>query len=162
MEIPTDTDVSVVLEDVLCRMKVAVGRNLVGLYLFGSLVTGDFDRESSDIDLVAVTASDISDGEFHTLERMHNDVIREHRAWDDRLDIIYVSVAALRTFGRHPCNLAIISPGEPFHRTTSDYGWLLNWYVVQEHGIALSGPPPRSVIRPIFKEEFVRAVREQA
>jgi predicted nucleotidyltransferase len=38
--------------------------SLVGLYVYGSLVTGDFDKDRSDIDLLAVVDSDV-DGDTY-------------------------------------------------------------------------------------------------
>jgi predicted nucleotidyltransferase len=47
--------------------------NLVGLFLYGSLTTGDFDPEHSDIDLLAATALDLTSTEFEQLWEMHHD-----------------------------------------------------------------------------------------
>jgi len=40
---------------------VALGDRLLGLYVHGSWVLGDFDAERSDVDLLAVLADDPSD-----------------------------------------------------------------------------------------------------
>jgi len=50
----------------------------MGLYLYGSLTTGDFDPESSDIDLLAVTSSGVSGAEFEALRAMHLEFSREN------------------------------------------------------------------------------------
>ncbi len=36
------------------KAQTALGQNLIGLYLFGSLTYGDFVHKRSDIDLIAV------------------------------------------------------------------------------------------------------------
>jgi predicted nucleotidyltransferase len=149
-------------DELLARMKAALGPSLLGLYLYGSMVAGDFDDDISDIDLLAVTAADIADDEFSALDQMHSTFVHEHPARNDRLDIVYISEAALRDFGSRPCNIAIISPGEPFHAIKADPGWLMNWYAVQERGRALHGPLPNTFIKPISKEEFIQVVRAQA
>jgi predicted nucleotidyltransferase len=46
-------DVNQLLEQLLSSLQTILGKKLVGLYLYGSLVTGDFDHECSDIDLLA-------------------------------------------------------------------------------------------------------------
>ena len=51
-------DMNALLDNLLFQMQQVLGANLVGLYLYGSLVTGDFNPECSDIDLLAVTGSD--------------------------------------------------------------------------------------------------------
>jgi hypothetical protein len=45
------TDMNALIEQLLSRIQEVLGEKLVGLYLYGSLVTGDFDHGSSDIDI---------------------------------------------------------------------------------------------------------------
>lgn len=134
---------------------------LIGLYLYGSLVTGDFDMGASDIDLLAITTSDIDAGEFERLDRMHLDFISRNTMWKDRLEVAYLSVDAMTTYRWRASNIAIISPGEPFHVKEAGKDWLLNWYLVREKGIALAGPPPSTIIEPITKEELSEVLKSQ-
>ncbi len=46
--------------------------SLVGLYLYGSLVVGDFDESRSDIDLLAVTRGLLAPETERAIERMQN------------------------------------------------------------------------------------------
>jgi hypothetical protein len=158
----SEPDVNALLLELLTRLQETLGPSLLGLYLYGSLVAGDFDPDISDIDLLAVLASDLTDEQFRSLDLMHHDFVHVHPAWDDRLDIAYISAPALRGFGTQSTILGIISPGEPFHVIEADPGWLLNWYAVQEQGRTLLGPSPETFIRSISKDEFVQAVRGQA
>ena len=147
------------IDDILSQMQGILGENLVGLYLFGSLVTGDFDPETSDIDLLAVTATDIDEAEFTALQMMHADLALKYPTWEGRIEIAYASRPALRGFKTQPYKLGIISPGEPFHIVDADPGWLMNWYVVQEKGVTLFGPSPQTIIDPLSNDEYVAAVR---
>ena len=97
MQLTPDAEIDELLGSLLDRMRQILDRRLVGLYLYGSLVTGDFDRHSSDIDLLAVTSSDLDEQEFDRLDQLHRDFIAEHQEWDDRIEIAYLSVAALKT-----------------------------------------------------------------
>ncbi|HZS08174.1 MAG TPA: aminoglycoside adenylyltransferase domain-containing protein [Blastocatellia bacterium] len=162
MQFTPDADVDELLGSLLDRMRQILGGKLVGLYLYGSLVTGDFDRQCSDIDLLAVTSADIDEQEFERLREMHNDFVVQNPKWDDRIEIAYVSAAALRTFRSQASQIAIISPGEPFHGKEAGKDWLINWWTVREKGVALYGPAPATLIDPISQEEFLHAVREQA
>ncbi len=155
------TDINELLDILLCQMQKILGNKLVGLYLYGSLVTGDFDKDISDIDLLAVTTSDIDDKEFDDLQKMHHDFVTIHKQWDERIEIAYLSVTALKTFKLLRSKIAIISPGEPFHVKEAGNDWTINWYVVHEKGIALFGPSPKTLIDPISKEEFIHAVQAQ-
>src|SRR5712691_11153803 len=88
-------EINQLLELLPVGIQKVLGEKLVGLYLYGSLVTGDFDNESSDIDLVAVLSSDIDDRDFTHLQKMHNDFANKYKQWDDRIEVCYISVAAL-------------------------------------------------------------------
>ena len=152
-------DINSLLESLLSRMRDILQEKLAGLYLYGSLTTGDFDPRSSDIDLLAALSSDISKAGFEALRAMHLDFARESPAWEDRVEVAYLSVRALRTFRSELSPMAVISPGEPFHMTDAGKEWLMNWYVVRENGVALFGPPPQTLIAPITRREFAECVR---
>jgi hypothetical protein len=162
MPITPYADIDELLGRLLDRMRQILGQRLVGLYLYGSLVTGDFDRDVSDIDLLAATSSDIDSHEFDQLERMHNALARDYPLWEGRIEIAYLSTAALKTFRTRASPIAIISPGEPFHIKEAGKDWLMNWWVVRERGVALFGPAPAALIEPISQREFLQAVQEHA
>ncbi|GHO91151.1 hypothetical protein KSF_011990 [Reticulibacter mediterranei] len=153
-------DINSLLTELLAGMQAILGTKLVALYLYGSLVTGDFDHEVSDIDLLAATAFDINDDEFAVLQTMHHDFAARHGAWDDRIEVAYLSVAALKMFRTQVSKIAVISPGEPLHFKEAGKDWLMNWYVVRENGVVLFGPSTHELIEPITKDELLQAVRE--
>jgi hypothetical protein len=159
MAITPHPDINQLLGDLLDQMQRILGQKLVGLYLYGSLVSGDFDRDTSDIDLLAATESDIDDQEFQQLQSMHNDLIARNQYWRNRLEIAYLSITALKTFRTHTSKIAIISPGEPFHIKEAGKDWLINWWVVREQGVVLFGPAPSTIIDPISKQEFLEVVQ---
>jgi predicted nucleotidyltransferase len=152
--------VNEVLESLLAQMRDSLGEKLVGLYLYGSLVAGDYDDDTSDIDLLAATADGINEAEFSALKKMQDDFVALRPKWQDRLEIAYLSLRALKTFKTQESPIAIISPGEPFHIKEAGKDWLVNWYVVREKGVTLFGPPPTTVIEPITKEEFIEVVKD--
>ena len=151
-----------VLGHLLAQIKDILRDRLNGLYLYGSLVTGDFDPASSDIDLLAVVASDLTEAEFQALDQMQNTFVQNQPQWHERIEIAYMSLHALRTFKTERSPIAIISPGEPFHIKDAGNDWLINWYMVREKGVTLFGPPPQDLIEPVSKAEFIRAVKVQA
>jgi len=162
MAITGYADVDEILNRLLGRMQEILGEKLRGLYLYGSLVMGDFNRAVSDIDLLAVLAADMNEGEFERLKGMHDDLVAEYPAWDNRIEVAYLSEAGLKTFRSQASPIAVISPGEPFHIEEAGWDWLVNWWVVREWGVALFGPEPARFIGPIAKEEFLAAVRAHA
>jgi predicted nucleotidyltransferase len=162
MQITPYADINDLLDSLVCQIQLILNQKLVGVYLYGSLVWGDFDYESSDIDVLVATSSAIDGKDFSDLQHMQNDLINTYTYWDGRIEIAYVTTAALQTFKSRISEIAIISPGEPFHIKEAGKDWLINWYMVQEKGLTLFGPAPATRIDPISKEEFIHAVRQQA
>ncbi len=74
-----------------------LGDGLVGLYLYGSMVTGDFDDHISDVDLLAVITAPLNEDEFRRLDAVHRSVEQHHPEWSDRIEIAYPSKEALAT-----------------------------------------------------------------
>jgi len=152
-------DINVLLESLLSQFLHVLQQQLVGVYLYGSLTAGDFDHESSDIDLLVATRTDISKAEFEALDAVHRDFAIANPEWDNRIEVAYLSVTALQTFKTETSRIAVISPGEPFHMKDAGRDYLQNWYAVREIGKTLVGPLPTAVIAPITQDEFVHAVR---
>jgi hypothetical protein len=150
-----------VLGDLAYGLRDAVGDELVGLYLYGSVVTGGFDPEASDIDLVAVTKTDASSLNISRLRRVHADLVALNPNWADRIEVVYVGEATLRSF-RDGGPLAVISPGEPLHVVEGADLYLQNWYLVRLTSVALIGPAREEVFPAISSDEFVAAVARYA
>jgi len=144
------------------RTADALGRRLLGLYLTGSLVTGDFDERVSDIDLVAVLPDEPRAEDLARLGVMHDRIAREHPEWDDRVEVIYIGADALATFRTRASTIGAISPGEPFHTKAAGIDWLINWYLIQRYGRVLRGPPFAEFAPAIGDEEFVDSARSLA
>src|SRR5689334_22278437 len=90
------TDINALLDLLLSRMQMILGNKLIGLYVFGSLVVGDFDYDSSDIDLIAATSTELDEAELERLKMMHQEIALQEKLWDDRLEVAYISIGALR------------------------------------------------------------------
>jgi Domain of unknown function (DUF4111)/Nucleotidyltransferase domain len=157
----TTTSRPAVIADLVASLRGVLADDLVGLYVYGSLVTGGFDPQVSDLDLVAVTNRDARDLDLLALGRMHDQLIRLHPAWNDRIEIAYVGIDTVRTF-RDGGSLAVVSPGEPLHLTDDAALWIQNWYLVRQTAIALVGPDRESVVPLISQREFVEAVARYA
>ena len=157
-----ETEVNSLLNLIITRLQSILGDKLVGLYLGGSLVLGDFDPRVSDIDLVAVISSEIDDQEFKSLKNMHAELAQEHKQWRDRIEVCYITTAALKKIKTSTDTIVNISPGEPFHRLQLKPTWVINWYLIRERGMTLFGPSPKTIIQPISKQEFIQSIRDNA
>jgi predicted nucleotidyltransferase len=149
-----------ILDQLLSEIQKVLGDKLLGLYLYGSLVSGDFDHDTSDLDMLAVIASDLDEKEAADLKQMHEDFVRQHPTWEQRIEVQYFSTEGLRTFRTQSSKMGNISPGEPFHVIDSGIEWLLNWYFVRENDVILFGPSSHQFIAPISKEEYMQVVQD--
>lgn len=156
----TDPGVAGLLARLVDGQKQALGIDLVGSYLFGSAVTGDFEPGISDIDTVAILRSNLTAPQLAALERLHLDIVEKLPQWDDRVEVVYLSSRALKTFRTESSAAARISPGEPFHAIDVDRRWLIDWHQLREVGISLCGPPVVSLVPVISRDEYVEAVRQ--
>jgi predicted nucleotidyltransferase len=155
----SDPVVAVVVDLIREEIVTVTGPSLVGLYLFGSLVTGDFDAHVSDIDLIAVLADGPSEPLVARLGRMHADLARANPVWDDRIEVKYISKRGLANCRTDVTTIAVISPGEPFHAVEAGRDWILDWYPARQDGVRLLGPPIGSLIPPIPEAEYLDEVR---
>lgn len=155
--------VEATLVDLTASMRGVLGDGLVGIYLYGSSVSGGFDSGVSDLDLVAVTSAQVDGIDLDGLDRMHRDFVGRHPEWDDRIEVVYIGRATLQSFRTSAGSLAVISPGEPFHvRPDRVADWVQNWYLVRETGVTLYGLNAAVIIPPIAWTEFVAAVARYA
>jgi len=154
-------DVNEILNLLLTRVKEILGDQFAGMYLFGSLSTGDFDQHS-DIDVMIVTDDKISESEFAALRNMHERIAQLDSPWAVQLEISYIPRNALRRFDRSD----ILHPrldrgnGEALHMMAHESDWLVQRHILREHGIALEGPDPRSLIDPISPDQLRQAVAD--
>lgn len=151
-------DVNSALNKLLDGIRQILKAKLVGLYLDGSLVIGDYDPGISDIDLVASISGDITDPELSELLKFHSEFAIYNPDWDDRIEVCYITVKALGKVRSETSTIVNISPGEPLHRKESSKEWLSNWYLTREKSITLFGPSPKEIIESISKDEFIQSI----
>jgi len=153
-------EINVLLELLLLKQQAILRDALVGLYLFGSLATGDFTSESSDIDFIAALATELDEVAVTQLQRMHEEIAGSQPLWGQRLEGAYISLAALRRYDptyRQP----FLSPDNPFHITELGADWVINRWTVREQGVIVYGPDPRTLIDVISDTEIQAIVRQE-
>ena len=155
-----DLNAEQLLTRLLSGQKQKLDPDLVGVYLFGSVATGDFEPGVSDVDTVAVLRDEPSESQLVAIEHLHREVDDEMPSWEDRVEVVYVSIQALTNFRTDSSNAARISPGEPFHEIRVDRRWLIDWYQLREVGQVLYGPPVTTLVPLITNAEYVEAVRQ--
>jgi hypothetical protein len=137
-------------------MVAALGDNLAGFYLTGSLTYGDFDRGSSDIDYLVAMHREINEGERDALRALHEEVGSRFPIWRERIEGSFVTMEMLQRIDPPEQGRPYVNQGA-FWEPDPPYGneWLLNLFVLRERGVALIGPEPAE----IFPEVVIADVR---
>lgn len=138
----------------------AIGIEPVGLYLYGSLATGDFDAHS-DLDFVVVTRQVLMPAAVVMLQTLHRTLAKMHTAWARQLDGSYLTKRAMRRYDPAQRHYPHLERGSDMLRIEPhDMDWIMNLWVLREHGLSLFGPPPDSLIDPIAPETLQQAQRD--
>ncbi len=159
MHVPPE--VEALLSSCIEGVQRRLGKNVLGLYLRGSLATGGFDPATSDIDLACVTQRRIDEAEFEALSVWHEDLSREHRPWGWHLECVYFDREAARTFTPGELH-ATRARGEPLAWLPHEANWIFERATLHTHGRALLGPPATVWFPPLPPDELARAARQRA
>jgi hypothetical protein len=147
-------DVNAVLHDLLSGVQAVLGDRFVGMYVQGSLASGDFDPQRSDVDFVVVTADELPDEVLSALKAMHAHLTAAGGKWATRLEGSYIPRRALRRYNpactRHP---ALRVDGS-FDVDEHGSDWVIQRHVIREHGITLAGPDPKELIDPLKPDDL--------
>lgn len=146
------------LQNLTAELEEKLGHNLIGIYLYGSLATGDFVDKLSDIDLLIIIKDEINQEQLKMLSSLHAKFNASHRGWSKRIDVAYLSTNDLETF-ESKSSKAIVSDGDGGLEIvdTPEY-YLIDWYKVQEHALDLYGPTVTTFMPHITSEKFTRAI----
>jgi predicted nucleotidyltransferase len=119
--------------------------NIIGIYLFGSLAYGGFDKRRSDIDIVVITKTLIEGPELNAVKNIHNEMEGINPAWSKRFEASYTPIEMLKE--KNPPEMPRPYYGEIFYNEAT-YGneWLINNYLLYYYGIAIYGPEFKTLI----------------
>lgn len=152
-------DVQEVVEALAAGIREALGAGPQSLYLRGSLALGDFDPASSDIDLLAVTRAPVTGAEFAALSAVHSRVQALDNPYAAEVELAYVPLELLANFVPKTRVPALERGfGEALKWKALGANWLLEFWAVREHGVALYGPHPKALIGPVSPRALRQAV----
>lgn len=157
---PLDPETAAYANEVADRLRTTLGDDLVGVYLHGSAVLGDFSRDHSDIDIVAVTEDSLSDDQKRAIAEQLSSTslplpVHELEFHLVRRQSISGTVDA-PAFELHLTNGASnrVVDGEGHH---GDPDLVMHFAVLAEHGQALLGPPASQIFPRVGRERLIRA-----
>lgn len=147
------------LKNIVEVINDAVFVTLVGAYLYGSLATGDFVSNQSDVDLLFVVENDIDEKLLRSLTTLHSSFNSQHESWGKRIDVAYVAVSDLKTVNSRPYS-AIVSDGKgSLEIVDAPEYYLIDWFKVQERSIKLLGPEIKTMMPHITVRDFKKVIR---
>ena len=152
------SDVNQFLQVFLTQVQTVLGGQFIGLYLYGSLASGDFVPARSDIDFLVVTAGELAAGLISALEAMHARLWATGVKWAHKLEGSYITQAALRHYNPEDGPFPCVNEGK-FYLARHESDWVLQRHILRESGVAVAGPDIRPLIDPVSPVDICAAVR---
>ena len=150
-------DVNEALHELLVQAQTVLRSHFVGMYLSGSLALGDFNPHSSDIDLVIATDAPLSEALFAALQEMHARFAAGGSPWAAKLEAVYIPEQALRRDALTGAAYPVLEKGRALVMDHLESGWSVQCYTLREHGLAVAGPAPRTLVDPVDPNGMRRA-----
>lgn len=150
-------DVNAVLALLLSEARAILGGQFIGMYLYGSLASGGFDPQRSDIDFVVVTNGNLPDESVAQLRAMHAGLDAHGPPWARKLEGAYLPRSEMRSYD--PASLAypFLNEGR-FYMASQGSDWVIQRHVLRELGVIVAGPEIRGMIDPVHPDDLRRAV----
>ena len=128
--------------------------NLVGIYLVGSIASGDFDLDS-DVDFLVVTNTELTEADMKPLQDIQIKIHDIDCYPAKHLEGSYISISDLNdwsTVGEKI--LPYFDNGSTtYEQSTHDNQWHVRW-ILRERGITLTGQKPETFLRAIPLNEL--------
>jgi hypothetical protein len=150
-------DINTVLQLLLEGVRSVLGKHFVGLYLYGSLASGDFNPQTSDIDFVVVTDDDLSADLIHDLEALHVRLWNSGLKWAAKLEGAYVPQPTLRRYDPLAAPCPTVNEGR-FYLAQQGSDWIIQRHILREYGAVVCGPSLKRAIDPVTPDDLRRAV----
>lgn len=143
-----------VLKVFVTEIKAELAENFVGIYLVGSLATGDFDLDS-DVDFLVVTDNDLTEKNIKSLQDIQAKVHGIDCYPAKHLEGSYININDLNNWGTvGEKNLYYFDNGSTtFEKSVHDNKWHVRW-VLRECGITLIGQKPKEILQTIPLDEL--------
>lgn len=151
------SDINNILTILVKNLQDILRTQLIGVYLTGSLTYGDFDPGSSDIDLLVVLDSALSEEQRDKVKNLHDQIGIQYPEWAKRIECSYITKDMLQCIDPPTKPRPYVNGGKMWN-PDPPYGneWLINLYALYECGIALIGPDPKVLIGHSVDSKAVR------
>lgn len=150
-------EVNEVLILLLSNVKRLLGDQFVGMYLYGSLSSGDFDSNISDIDFLVVTDGILPEKIVAALEAMHRETWATSMKRVGELEGAYVPNKLIRRHDPNDAPCPTVNEGR-YYVAPLGKDWIIQRHVVREYGVIVAGPDPKTLIDFVSPDEIRTSV----
>lgn len=150
-------DVNELLGILLTHAKDILKDQFVGMYLYGSLSSGDFNPDTSDIDFLFITKNQLSSETVTQLEAMHKSSWANSHKRAGKLEGAYVPKELIRRHDPDAAPCPTINEGK-FYLDSLGSDWIIQRHVVREYGVVIEGPDPKILIDFVSPDDIRSAV----
>jgi predicted nucleotidyltransferase len=150
-------DVNELLHLLLTNAKEILKGQFVGMYLYGSLSSGDFNPKTSDVDFLVVTRERLLQETIAKLEDMHNKTWATSLKRAGQLEGAYIYKELIRKHDPNGLPCPTISEGK-FYLEQPGSDWIIQRHVVREYGVVLDGPDPKTLIDFVSPEDIRNSI----
>ena len=158
MVIPTPyPDINELLDLLLNNVKAILQEKFLGMYLYGSLSSGDFNPKTSDIDFLVVTNSLFPEEKIAALKSMHEQIWASGMKWAARLEGSYVPKDHIRRHNPHGPACPTVNEAR-FYVDRRGSDWIIQRHIVRECGVVVEGPDPKTLIDSVTAEDLRSAI----
>ena len=153
-------EVTPLLEALLGGVQDALGENVAGVYLCGSLALGSFDPETSDVDVLVVTEKPVTEAQLVSLQALHERIPVEGNEFGRPYEVYYIDRQTLRRFepGQRHVKAGV---DEEFGWKPQRQNWVIERWTVRQHGLVVLGPDPAELIDPVTTDDLREAARSE-
>ena len=154
-------ELNAVLQELVDSVRAALGNSFVAACLQGSFAVGDFDRHS-DVDFIVAIEEELSDAHVHALQAMHERIYNLDCAWAQHLEGSYFPKGVLKDYSQRGKQLWYLDHGSRSLVRSDHCNRVVVRWVVREHGVALAGQHPETLVDPIpvaaLRQEIMQTI----
>jgi predicted nucleotidyltransferase len=130
------------------------------MYLFGSLALGAFNA-GSDIDYVVVTENPLATAVVAQLAALHDQIAALPNRFATEIEASYIPRQAFRRYDVQDRIHPHLDRGQGERlvpQWTHEEDWIVQRYVLYQHGKTITGPDVRTLLDPVSADELRSAV----
>jgi hypothetical protein len=154
-------ELNAVLWELVESAQTILSDNFLAACLQGSFALGDFDRHS-DVDFIIVVEGELSDDEVAALQPVHERIYGLDCAWAQHLEGSYFPKDVLRDYSQRGKPLWYLEHGFRSLTRSEHDNTVVVRCTLRDHGIALAGPSPATLIDPIpvavLRQEIIDSI----